>query len=228
MNKQEVKSKATILQTTRVVPIEIRDDGTSVLMISTDTITLSIKSPEVDTTVAIKEMIGKRTRVTLSRLGDFTRREVIDTVKLSGMMGTVAQREFIHFPSFPAKPVKMGEKWTATRPDTNVSMGSTVVSIATIEYELVGKERLFGKEGLKISYAGTISISGKGSMMGGTFFIAGSGTTSGTLLVDPASGLSLSEHSQRDMESAIAVTGQQTMTIPSSQSVTLHRILLTQ
>ena len=47
-----------------------------------------------------------------------------------------------------------------------------------------------------------------------------------TTWADPATGLPVAEDATMNMESTVAVTGQQSMTIPSSQSVTTHRSLV--
>lgn len=223
---QEMKSSSTVFATTRVVPSEVKSDGMAVLVISPDNMNFSLKSKQLDTTIVLKEMIGKRTRLTISKLGEFTRREVIDTVRLEGLAASAGQRDLIRFHTYPAKPVKVGEKWSSTRPDTTEASGVKVALKTSFEYTLVGKEKHRGIECLKISYAGTISFSGKGSAMGGTFYVEGTGKASGTCFVDPANGLPISEDSTTDTESTVAITGQQNMTIPSSQSIISHRTLL--
>jgi hypothetical protein len=225
MMGQEVKATSSVRAATGVLATEIGADGSAVLTVTPEAMNISIHSSQMDTIITPKEMIGKRSRVTVSPLGTTSRREVIDTVKFTGLTRQVAQRELVRFHVFPESPVKVGGTWKSVRPDTNASMGSNIVTIATIEYSVLGKEKKNGKEALKISYKGKVTVAGKGSMMGSDFFIEGSGSTGGTMYLDPASGLVLSEDSTLDMESTIALTGQQKMTIPSSQSVTTHHVL---
>ena len=223
---QEMKSTSSVFAATRVVPSEVRSDGMTVLVISPDNMKFSLKSMQLDTTIDLQEMIGKRTRLTISKLGDFTRRDVIDTVRLAGLAASAGQRDLIRFHTYPAKPVKVGEKWSSTRPDTTEVSGSKIAIKTVFEYTLIANEQHRGIECLKISYAGTISFTGKGSAMGGTFYIEGTGKAAGTFFVDPANGLPVSEDSTTDTESTVAITGQQNMTIPSSQSIISHRTLL--
>jgi hypothetical protein len=225
MMGQEIKATSSVRAATGVLATELGADGSAVLTVTPEAMSISIHSAQMDTTITPKEMIGKRSRVTVSPLGTTSRREVIDTVKFTGLTRQLAQRELVRFHVFPEAPVKVGGAWKSVRPDTNASMGSNIVTIATIEYSVLGKEKKNGKEALKISYKGKLTVAGKGSMMGSDFFIEGSGSTSGTMYLDPASGLVLSEDSTLDMESTIALTGQQKMTIPSSQSVTTHHVL---
>jgi len=100
----------------------------TVLVISPDNMKFSLKSMQLDTTIDLQEMIGKRTRLTISKLGDFTRRDVIDTVRLAGLAASAGQRDLIRFHTYPAKPVKVGEKWSSTRPDTTEVSGSKMRS----------------------------------------------------------------------------------------------------
>jgi hypothetical protein len=223
---QEMKSTSTMLATMRIVPAQIRPDGIAVLLISPDSLRFAIKAAQMDTTIVLTELIGKRTRLLLSRLGDFSKREVVDTVKLQGLAAQAGQRELVRFHTFSAKPVGMGEKWTSTRSDTTETDGGSIVMQPTIEYTLVSKEQQRGTACLKITYAGKIAFSGKGNAMGGTYFVEGTGTISGTVFVNPVNGLPVTEDSKADMESTVALKGQQSMTIPSSQSITSHRILL--
>jgi hypothetical protein len=226
MMGQEVKSTSTVLATTRLVPTEIRADGSTVLTVSPDVMSVSVKSARMDTTMVLQDAIGKRTRLTISKLGETIGRAVIDTVKFSGMAATAGRQDMVRLHIMPSKPVKIGEKWTATKPDTSEAMGGKMVTVSTGDFTLLSKEAKSGTECLKISYTGKLTISGKGSMNGADFFVEGTGTTSGTYFVDIATGMPVWEDSKYDVESTVALTGAQNMTIPSSTSVTAHRILL--
>jgi hypothetical protein len=223
---QEVKSTSTVVATTRLVPAEIRADGATVLTVSPDLMSVSIKNARMDTTMILNDAIGKRTRLTISKLGETISREVIDTVKLSGMAAASGRQDMVRLHLMPPNPVKIGEKWTSTKPDTSESMGGKIATVATGDFTLLAKETKLGVQCLKISYAGKLTISGKGSMNGADFFVEGNGTTSGTYFVDIATGMPVREDSKYDMESTVALTGAQNMTIPSSTSVTAHRTLL--
>jgi hypothetical protein len=228
MMGQEVKSISTVLATTRLVPTEIRADGSTVLTVTPEQMTVNVKNARMDTTIVIKEMIGKRSRLTISKLGESLGREVVDSVKLTGLAGQTGRQDMIRLHIMPPKPVKIGEKWTATKPDTFDTQGGKMVTVSTGDFTLLSKETKRGTECLKISYTGKMTISGKGTMNGMEFFVEGSGTTSGTYFVDTATGLPVWEDSKYDVESTVAITGAQNMTIPGSQSVTAHRILLTE
>jgi hypothetical protein len=226
MMGQEVKSTSTVLATTRLVPSEIRADGSTVLIVSPDVMSVSIKNARMDTTMVLKDVIGKRTRLTISRLGETISREVIDSVNLSGMAAQTGRQDMVRLHMMPSKPVKVGEKWSATKHDTLDSQGGKMVTVSVSDFTLLSRETMTGMECLKISYAGKLTISGKGTMNGMAFFVEGTGNTSGIYFMDIATGMPVIEDSKYDVESTVAITGAQNMTIPGSQSVTAHRTLL--
>jgi uncharacterized Zn finger protein len=228
MMGQEMKSTSSVLSVTRAVATDVQSGGTTVFVVSTDTMNVTITSSRGDTTLAPREMIGKRTRFTMTKLGDVTNRETIDTVKIVGVMRAVGRRETIRFHAFSAKPVKIGGQWTSTHSDTSDQMGGKMVLAWTLDYTLLAKEKRSGRACLKVGYMGKVSVTGKGSMQGMEIFVEGSGTLNGKVFIDPTNGLPLFEESKAEMETSAAVTGQQNMTIPSSQSITTHRGLLTE
>ncbi len=227
MMGQQVKSTSTVYAVSKMDVAEVRDDGTTVLVVAPESMRVNIKNRQMDTTIVPQQLLGKRTQLEISRLGDILHRATLDSVKVAGLAASVGQRELVRLHVYPPKPVKIGDKWTSSRPDTNESMGGKMVSLSTIEYTAQAKEARQGRECLKVVYSGKTSLNGKGTMMGSSFFLEGSGTMTGTFWADPATGLPVAEDATMNMESTIAVTGQQSMTIPSSQSVTTHRVLLT-
>jgi hypothetical protein len=226
INGQEMKSTVTSYSTVRLVPEEIRRDGATVFIISPDRMTVTVKNARMDTTIDIKEMVGKRTRMTVSALGETLKKEIVDTVQLTPLTAQMGRQDLIRLHTMPAKPVAIGEKWTSTRPDTNDAMGGRMVTVSTGDFTLVARENKLGVDCLKISYTGKLTVRGKGTMSGMDFFVEGSGTTAGTYYQAVKSGVTVWEDSKYDVESTVALTGPQNMTIPSSTSVSTHRILL--
>ena len=226
VNGQEMKSTITSYSTIRLVPEEIRGDGSTVFTVSPDQMTVAVKNARIDTTIDIKEMVGKRTRMTVSALGETLKKEIIDTVQYSQLTASMGRQDLIRLHTMPTKPVKIGEKWTATKPDTNDAMGGRMVTLSTGDFTLLSRENRLGVDCLKISYTGKMTVKGKGTMNGMDFFVEGSGTTSGTYFQAVKTGLTVWEDSKYDVESTVALTGAQNLTIPSSTSVSSHRILL--
>lgn len=227
MMGQEMKVASTIFSVTRAEVMDVKSDGGAVLMVSSDSMRIAMKSPRGDTTMTPTELVGKRTRVTIKETGDVVRRETIDTMKSGGMMRGVPQRELFRMHTLPAKPVAVGEKWNSTRSDTTEAMGGKNVSTSTIEYSLAGKEKVGGLECLKITYAGKVAITGKGSMMGMDVFTEGTGTVGGTFFFDENSGMLVADEGKFTNEMTAALTGAQNMTIPISQVGRMRHTLLT-
>jgi hypothetical protein len=227
MMGQEMKTSSTIFTRTKLVPSEVKADGSTVLTVSAEAMSMTVKNARMDTTMIPTEMIGKRTLLTISKLGETLKREVIDTVKQGGMGATTGRQDMVRLHLMPAKAVKIGDTWQSTKPDTMpMPSGGQMITVATGDFTLLAKEPKMGLECLKISYTGKVTITGKWSQNGMDFFIEGSGTTGGTYFVDASTGLPVVEDSKTDVESTVAITGAQSMTVPGSQSAVTHRMLL--
>jgi hypothetical protein len=231
MMGQEMKMSNIVYAVTKLVTEEVGKEGGATLLMSSDTMVVASKNPRVDTTIVPVEMLHKRNRLSVSAHGDVLKREVVDSLKFTGFMrmaGGFAQRELFRFALLPEKPVTVGEKWTRKRTDTTEAIGNKGVNSSTYEYTLVGAEEYRGRGCLKITYSGKVTVTSKGSMMGMDVFTEGNGTMSGTFYFDEKAGVGVAEEGKLDLELTAAVTGQQNMTIPISQSATSKHVLLTE
>ncbi len=227
MMGQEMKIYTNARMVSRFEVADKRADGASVLITSMDSLVVATKSPRRDTTMVMEELIGKRSRVVLSQLGVVESREVIDSIKSLPAMGrSTAFREAIRFHRFSNVPVAVGGKWKSTVADTNDAMGGKMVSTSTFEYTVTGREEQMGHDCLKLTYAGESTIEGKGSMMGNEVFMEGKGKFLGTIFFDDGMGLVVKEEGQNDTDITAAITGQQNMTIPMTQSAKILRTLM--
>jgi hypothetical protein len=229
MMGQEMKMSQDIFAVTRFqVEGEAPGGGTNIIA-STDTLLLKIKSPQMDTTLVPVEALHKRNRITVSSLGEITAREVVDSVKLPMMLrgSGLASREILRLPVFSGKPVNVGEKWTYAKVDSSSSEGGRSTMTTTLEYTLLGQEKYAGRSCAKISFAGKVTVSSKGTMGGGTeVFTEGGGTLSGVMYFDEKKGVFVGEEGTTDMELTAAVTGQQNMTIPITSVTKMKHVLL--
>ncbi|HXX62970.1 MAG TPA: DUF6263 family protein [Bacteroidota bacterium] len=223
---RESNSTSTVVATTKIQPTEVADNGTTTLVSSIESLSMRFQNMQIDTTIVPRELVGQRTRLTVSKLGQTIKREVLDTVKLSGLAATTGQRELVRLHIYPGHPVKAGEKWTASRMDTSDAGGNYSVVGTTIDYTLVGKEKRHGRDQLRITFSGKLTLSGKGNTMGNDYVVEGSGKMTGTTFVNPQTGLSEADDSKTDMDLSVAVTGQQNLTIPTTQSIVTHRKLV--
>jgi hypothetical protein len=122
----------------------------------------------------------------------------------------------------PGKTVKTGEKWQDHSVNNKKAASGTPFEIEIIsdtEYTLAGKETVDGKEMLKITFAGNLTMKGKGSQMGMEMFLEGTGKNEGFSYFDPLVSLVISTEENLEMEINVAVSGPQNMTIPMTQSI---------
>jgi hypothetical protein len=180
----------------------------------------------MDTTIVMNDFIGKRTKFVLSAIGAVVSRQVVDTIKSLGQFGGGLQRSLSNFSKLPEKEVKIGDKWKSSTLDTLEMMGGKIVHNTLLDLTLSGKEKKQGHDCLKVDYTGTSSDTGKMMMNGMEIYMEGTGKLKGTMYFDPQQGLTVYDESMLDSEQTLAVTGQQNMTIPMSQSMKTTRALL--
>ncbi len=198
---------------------KVTPEGNIVLVLAADSAKTHIKAPNMDSTIVLSNLIGKRTRLTMTPKGEVLRREVIDSVKMDRMMSGIGLRELVRLPRLAVGPVKMGEKWNVTQTDTNDLGGGKIVTTTNTAYTIAGKQNVQGHDCLKVTYTGTATTAGKGSMMGMELFVEGSGKSSGTFYFDPERGMFVRNESRTESETTMAATGQQNMTIPISSTM---------
>jgi hypothetical protein len=226
MMGQEMKMENGSDLTVSLATEEVGKDGSMTLMTKLVEGTTRMKNPMQDTTIAMTEMIGKRMKIQVKSDGVILNREIVDTVETEGRMRGVGQREAVRFHILPAKAVKVGETWSSTFTDTVDNLGGKIVNVVNSTYNVLGTEQKNGAPCLKVSYNGSITIEGSGTMQGMDLFIEGGGKVAGTMFFDPERGMVIADESTTETESTIAVTGQQNMTIPISQKSTTVQTLL--
>ncbi|MBA4311582.1 MAG: hypothetical protein C0417_03020 [Chlorobiaceae bacterium] len=226
MMGKEMKMTNASNMTIRVAVDDLSKEGNIALIVSVDSAKNTTKSPMMDTTMILNNIIGKRTKITVSKIGAVLSREVIDTIKNEGMMGGGSQRGMAQLTKLPEREVKIGEKWNSTTIDTIESMGGKIFHTSNIEYTLSGKEKKQNHDCLKIDYTATTSDTGKMMMNGMELFVEGGGKVKGIIYFDIKLGMTVVDESTTDNEQTMAITGQQNMTIPMSISSKSTKTLL--
>jgi len=216
MGGQEMRVAIEAWFVPQIVLENVTPEGSLVLVYAADSARSHIKAPNMDSTMTMTNLIGKRTRITVTPKGEVVKREVIDTAKSDRLMSGVGLRELVRLPRLAAGPVRIGDKWNATQLDTNDVGGGKIVTTTNLAYTLVGQEKVQGHNCLKVTYTGASTTAGKGSMMGMELFVEGTGKSSGTLLFDPTGGILVRNDAKTESETTMAATGQQNMTIPIS------------
>ncbi|MCX6135918.1 MAG: hypothetical protein NTV54_00255, partial [Ignavibacteriales bacterium] len=191
---------------TKLVVDDVSKTKEAVLIVSAESATASVKSPMMDTTMVMSQLIGKRSKIILSATGAVVKRETIDSVKMEGMRG-MGSREMMKVHELPAGPVAPAGTWKTSRADTSDNLGGKMVSTYSNDYTVAGTEKKGVHQCVKVTYTSKITVNGNGKMMGMEFFIEGTGTTKGTLFFDATAGILVSDESDTNIDMTMAATG---------------------
>ncbi len=219
MGGQEMKMQSDI-KTSNDYAIEgVDKDGNATVLVSL--LNLSVRSAAMgrDTTMNFNDLKDKN-RTVYSPEGKTISSTKVDSSKIARMIGSIDQ--FIKLQTLPAKSIKVGEKWQEKIVENKKPSGSNPFAVdntTDMEFTLVGKESKDGIDYFKISFTGTMTITGKGNQMGMELFMEGTGKTEGFGYFNPITSMIVYTESSTEMDMTIAVTGQQNMTMPMSQSM---------
>lgn len=174
-----------------------------------------------DTVTEYIELVGKRAKVVLDRLGRETEKEWMDSVNISGstvslMMGSYRS---VNFFQLPGHPLAAGEHWSARINDSAEIVGGYVKQTESIEYSLNGFSQKNGHDCLKIGYVSRSENLGKASMEGMEIYIEGTGDTTGTIWFDPDAGILVYRESSIMQEMTYTITGSMSMSVPLIQTI---------
>lgn len=163
-------------------------------------------------------IVGKRVKKIVTPEGDQIQSMEIDTFKVPQQVAPnfASDREIL--PNLPTGELKMNEPVSLSDVDSSDAFGGKIISKSISDYTLVGHESRSGYDCVKIDFTGTVTIEGNGKNFGMDFFIEGDGDLQGTLYFAPKEGLLVDSQNSVEMEMTVAVTGQQNMTIPITQS----------
>jgi hypothetical protein len=216
MGPQEIKV-LTEVKTANEYAIEgAENGGNTTALISMLNTSIRQSGMGRDTTMIFKDLKDK-IRVVFAIDGKTVSSTKVDSSENSRFIGSMKETAKLQF--LPNKSLTIGEKWTDKVVESNNMNGFATDVNNEFEYTLVGKESKDGKVYFKISFTGTMSINGKGSQMGMEMFLEGTGKTEGFNYFDPKTSMIVYTESQTEMDMNIAVSGQQNMTIPMTQSM---------
>ncbi len=220
MNGQEMKMSGTNSSQVKMEVTSVSADGDMTSINVYEEMKTVMKNSMMDTTMEMKEMIGKRGRVIFSKLGLEIKKEVIDTIKLQGMSGGANTLLTVGLMRFPDHAVAQGEKWEISHNDTTkIGDGYTATSYHN-EYTLAGTELKNNRECLKFSFVSKSETTGKLTQMGMEIFVEGTGDTIGSVWVDSKEAILVCKESISNQDMTYAMTGQMKMSIPSTQKIT--------
>jgi hypothetical protein len=226
MGGQDMEIKLSGSSKNALTVDQVLPNGSYQLKMKMSDIVLSMTMPMMDTTMSIPEVPGSPI-IVIDKLGKMLRK-IDTTAKNQAGIGIdpASMGGASPFHQFAGKKLKNGEKWNVERNDTMPFMGGSIVNLNKLEYTLVGTEKLDAVTYLKATYKGTIDSKGSTSMQGMEFYIEGTGVVEGTVYFDLKKFIPVLEDNVSENEMTLALTGQQNMTIPMSQKMTLKRKLV--
>lgn len=223
----EMTTHAQINSKIHIISEGVYEGKNLVFIVTYESIKMHLNSSMMgDTTIQNPPgFLGKRMKKIITPFGDQMRSIDMDSIKAIPFAPQLTSDQEL-FPGIPESELKMGELVSMTDTDTTKMMNGSTISKSNTEFTLVGKETKLGYGCLKINFKSTITLEGDGITLGMNFFIEGEGNNEGVIYFAPEEGLLVSIESITDLEMTAAVTGQQNMTIPITQTVNSKMILL--
>ena len=218
MGGQEIKVLVEIKSESEFAVEGVGNDGNATVLLSPVEISVRQAAMGSDTTLNYKDL-KEKSRIIYAITGKSISSTKVDSSQASSVVDQVDPGKL---KILPGKPVKVGDKWQDKSVDNIKASGSTPFAVEInndIEYSLVGKETRDGKEYYKISYSGTMAVSGKGTQMGMEMAMEGTGKTEGFCWFDPKTSMIVNSEDNTEMDTSVAISGPQNMTIPMTQSI---------
>jgi hypothetical protein len=218
MNGQEMKVLAEVNSISEYNIENVEKDGNATILVSAKDLSVHSSMGAMDTTMKFSDLKDKF-RGVYSITGKSISSTKVDSSEAARMF---SQLDFGKLKVLPGKSIKPGEKWQDKIVDSKKSSDNNPFATETtsdMEYTLVGKEAKDGNEYFKISYTGTMTVNGKGNQMGMDMFIEGTGKTQGFMYFDAKKSMVVYSEDNTEMDMSVAVSGQQNMTIPMTQSI---------
>jgi hypothetical protein len=217
MGGREMKILGELKSTNEYAVEGVENNGNATVLISVPEISIHSVAMGKDTTMIFKDLKDK-SRVVYSFTGKSLSTAKVDSSESAKI---VDQMSLGKIRTLPGKSVTVGEKWQDQTTENRKTSGNPFVTGNTsdIEYTLVGKEAKDGKEYFKISFSGTLTITGKGTQMGMEMYIEGTGKTEGFYYFDPKISLVVYSEDNTELDMNVAISGQQNMTIPMNQTI---------
>jgi hypothetical protein len=192
------------------------------LNVTIDDSGMVVKTPRGDMSPDMKPVIGKSLDMVLSPLGkevEVTGAEGI-TYELAGSQRNAATFLKIFFPDLPGTPVKIGDSWPSYYVIEETSGGAAMrlefKSVNTLE----GWETAEGMECVRIAATVTGTISGKGKQQGMDTSTDGKSKGKDVWYFAVKEGIFVKAVSELTTEMTTALTGGQSVTIPTTQTRT--------
>jgi hypothetical protein len=204
---------------------DVGSNGELILIGTVDTNFSKIDSPMMkDTARVLKEINGKRVRLTVSSMGKLLKSELLDKIEqtpVMQMMGGGNPGDYMRsmFTKLPEKEVGVGDSWKQTTPDTVNAQGFNMVVKPDLTFKIEAAEKFGGYDCLKISFEGPSTQYGTGSRQGMELVLDGTIKVKGIAYFAPKEGIIVGVDQTTDTDTNISGTGEQMITIVQSAAV---------
>ncbi len=205
---------------------DVGANGELILIATVDTNLSKIDSPMMkDTARVLKEINGKRVRLTVTPMGKTLKSDLIDKIEQTQamqMMGGGNPAEYMRslFTKLPEQAVGVGDSWKQTTPDTVNAQGFNMVVKPDLTFKIEAAEKFGGYDCLKISFEGPSSEYGTGSRQGMDLVLDGTIKVKGTAYFAPKEGLLIGVDQSTTTDMNISGTGEQMITIVQASTAT--------
>ena len=200
--------------------VTVGPDSSLVVMVGYDAMRTFVKSAMMDTVIELKELIGKRTKLTMNRYGVEIGRVTPDSSEFSGRLGMLNKStQDAGFFKLPRHGIGVGEKWAAKVSDSAGFGEGYITNSGTIEYTLIGPDLKNARNCLKIGFISKSDVNGKISQMGMDFFAEGTNESSGTIWFDSDAGVVVLQEITSTQELTIAASDPVPIAIPMTQII---------
>jgi hypothetical protein len=223
-DRTDIKSETFV----KILADSISPNNEAMLLVCVDSVKVTLITKREDKALDLPEVIGKRIKFSVSKLGKILKKEILDPVKIKGMTQEMDLRELVQMPlaQFPENEIKIGDKWDAAWVDTIEAMGGKAVTQSKYQYKLKGKENKNNRECLKIEFEGKETAEGSGNMQGMEIYFEKENKNEGTMYLEINSGIVVLEESEAEELTTISTAGAHSMMIPITQTTETTRILL--
>lgn len=205
---------------------DVASNGNMIVIAQVDTNISKIDSPMAkDTARVLKEINGKRVRLTVTPMGKTVKTEVVDQIEQTQamqMMGGGNPAEFMRslYVKLPEQALGVGDSWKQTTPDTVNAQGFNMTVKPDVTFKIEAAEKFGGYDCLKISFEGPSTQYGTGSRQGMELVLDGTVKVKGIAYFAPKEGLLVGVDQTTTTDMNISGTGEQMISIVQSSTST--------
>ncbi len=167
-----------------------------------------------DSTIVMKEYLGKRIKVVMTDVGKTLSVEPIDSIPPSRiqMMASLTPLDLFKqiMLELPEKELDLNISWKNNNPDTISKGGMKMIVKQNLEFKIVGTERKNELNCWKITINGTNAIEGSGNQQGVDVTVDGTAKINGAAYIAPAEGVFVYSEQSNETEMTTTATGSQT------------------